>query len=197
MYPHRIRLRGPWECTPVGDQPRRATVPCDLAGDAPVLLTRKFGYPGRIDAGEHVWLTVAGVTGSARVALNGQALGEVRDTSFEKDVTSLLQPRNQVQLLVEGRGVGEVALEVRADAFLQGVRVERAGDQWQATGAVAGQCAGPLELYVLVDGRHVHYQTIEAGAAFAADLPDGGRLVRLELVHISTVWYAVELPLDI
>src|SRR3954447_2875132 len=52
MYPHRIRLRGPWECrTEPGAAPRRMTMPC-RADELPaptVYLQRRFGYPGRLD----------------------------------------------------------------------------------------------------------------------------------------------------
>src|SRR5262249_13939951 len=114
-YPHRIRLRDPWE--------RQAQ-----AGS--VRFRRRFGYPGRIDAEERVWLTFAGITGFAAVELNGTELGRHEGTDpFELDVTALLRPRNEVIVDVEGaseQGVpwGEVALEVRRTAFLRAVRVE-------------------------------------------------------------------------
>ena len=71
MYPHRIRLRGPWDCEPLArlapgasdgalPPPGRMTLPCrwaeggltDFAGR--VRFRRRFGYPGRIDAHERV-----------------------------------------------------------------------------------------------------------------------------------------------
>src|SRR5229473_1709313 len=70
MYPHRIRLRGPWQCEPIdGPPPRRVIMPCrwvearlaDFHGDA--RFARSFGYPGRVDDSEHVWLTCDGCTG--------------------------------------------------------------------------------------------------------------------------------------
>src|SRR6266849_10307562 len=96
MYPHRIRLRGPWECEPLAriapdehgqtgrdslPPPCRMTMPCrwseggleNFAGR--VRFRRRFGYPGRIDAHERVWLTFAGIGGTAEVWLNGQHLG--------------------------------------------------------------------------------------------------------------------------
>src|SRR5690349_7428873 len=98
MYPHRIRLNGPWEVEPIARRvraadgtaqvvegllppARRMTMPCrwdegglgDFAGR--VRFRRRFGYPGRIDPYERVWLTFDGVAGSADVSLNGQALG--------------------------------------------------------------------------------------------------------------------------
>src|SRR4051794_25868944 len=67
-YPHRIRLRGPWECERIGispsspallpegegsDSPWRVLMPCgwiDAGLDGyrgTAQFTRKFGYPGR------------------------------------------------------------------------------------------------------------------------------------------------------
>ena len=59
-----------------------------------------FGYPGRIDLTEHVWLTFAGVEGHAVVDLNGQKLGDL-DGLGEFEVTQLLQQRNLVVVDVE------------------------------------------------------------------------------------------------
>jgi beta-mannosidase len=143
MYPHRIRLRGPWECEPLarmlvrpdggvetlsGPLPAacRMTMPCrwnegglgDFAGR--VRFRRRFGYPGRIDAHERVWLTFAGVDAVAEAHLNGHSLGrhQVVNRPFEFEVTALLQARNELIVDVEapsGNGGlwGEVALEVR------------------------------------------------------------------------------------
>src|SRR5689334_13116842 len=120
MYPHRIRLRGPWECEPLArvqvqedgrveavagplPAPCRMTMPCrwaegglgDFAGR--VRFRRRFGYPGRIDSFERVWLTVAGVEAVAELRLNGHDLGrhEGARGPFECDVTALLQARNE------------------------------------------------------------------------------------------------------
>jgi hypothetical protein len=141
MYPHRIRLRGPWECEPLVrlrrrpdraieevpgsiPEPQRMTMPCrwsdgglgDFAGR--VRFRRRFGYPGRIDAGERVWLTFAGVDGITDVHLNGTFLGRRATGPFEFEITSLLRERNVLEALVEaadGNGGlwGEVALEIR------------------------------------------------------------------------------------
>jgi hypothetical protein len=193
MYPHRIRLRGPWEATPEVGQPRRLTVPCRLSdhglADLPVVLTRKFGYPGRIDERERVWITVADVAGWAQISLNGQLLGETRDAPFEADATALLGPHNQLDLSIRGASVGETAMEVRALAYLERVKVGRAEGKLRVEGTVAGTCDRPLELYLLVDGRHASYRSIEAGERFSAELEENGRIVRVELVHVSEVWY--------
>jgi beta-mannosidase len=124
MYPHRIRLRGPWECEPLAwtvihpdgrietvsaplPASCRLTMPCrwqegglkDFAGR--VRFRRRFGYPGQIDPHERVWLTFAGIDSCATVWLNGRELGRHRGafTPFEHEVTALLQSRNE--LIVE------------------------------------------------------------------------------------------------
>src|SRR5438067_5673247 len=94
MYPHRIRLRGPWEYSdPSGIwPPGRLTMPAALPEHAgPVRLVRRFGAPGRLDSDERVWLVVEGLTAPARIALNGSDLG-----GAEQDVTALLRPRNEL-----------------------------------------------------------------------------------------------------
>jgi beta-galactosidase/beta-glucuronidase len=209
MYPHRIRLRGPWECEPLARTVLRAggrldtlpdpvpppcqmMLPCrwhegglkDFAGR--VRFRRRFGYPGRIDPHERVWLTFAGVDYFAAVWLNGRELGRHRGafSPFEHDVTALLQSRNELVVEVDcpalhpeaaGRpllprgGVrdgngglwGEVALEVRCPAFLREVRLwaDFPGEpRLHVAGAAAGTSDRPLELYLLVNGRTVLYR---------------------------------------
>src|SRR5262245_29853642 len=136
-YPHRIRLRGPWQIEPTASGARRR---------------RRFGYPGRIDADERVWLTCGGTEGRVAVSLNGQALGSHDGGApFEHYVTRLLAARNEVVMEVEGEAVGEVALEVRRTAFLRGLSATAADGQLRVTGTVVGSAARPLELYVLLD----------------------------------------------
>jgi beta-galactosidase/beta-glucuronidase len=142
MYPHRIRLRGPWECEPLArvviagndrketvttdlPAPRKMTMPCRWSeGGLPnfagrVRFRRHFGYPGRIDENEQVWLTFAGIEGVAEIWLNGQFLGRREESQqpFEFEITRLLQSRNELRVEVEGAETGglsgEVALEIR------------------------------------------------------------------------------------
>jgi hypothetical protein len=152
MYPHRIRLRGPWECEPLArtvelaggpiervapalPPPCRMILPCrwgegglaDFAGR--VRFRRRFGRPRQLDPHETVWLTFAGADAVAEVTLNGRFLGRHEQASepFEFEVTGLLQERNDLVVDAEapvGNGGlwGEVALEVRCSAFLRGVR---------------------------------------------------------------------------
>jgi beta-galactosidase/beta-glucuronidase len=142
MYPHHIRLRGPWECEPLArfavaadgrketttvnlPAPRKMTMPCrwsegglkDFTGR--VRFRRHFGYPGRIDDNERVWLTFAGVEGIAEIWVNTEFLGrrEAAQRPFEFDITRLLRDRNELHVEVEGPETGglsgEVALEIR------------------------------------------------------------------------------------
>src|SRR5579862_6755127 len=117
MYPHRIRLRGPWTCQPLGradpalgpepssenlPPPFRMKMPGRLSDAGlpdfrgPLRFIRQFGYPGRIDEHERVWLTFAGLEGRATVVLNDQVLGAIDGPAglAEFDITILLHSRN-------------------------------------------------------------------------------------------------------
>ena len=236
MYPHRIRLRGPWECEPLAravkqhdgrlemateslPPPCRINMPCrwaetglaDFAGR--VRFRRRFGMPRHLDTHEVVWLTFAGVEGSAVVTLNGHFLGRHEQAAepFEYDVTGLLREGNELLVDIEapaGNGyLGDVALEVRCTAFLRGVR---ASPQWAAgtvglhiQGEAVGTCDRPLEIYVLLGGSTIAYRTIQPtplGQPFdivsdeiTADtwnrLKGQDREVRVDLVNGAVVWY--------
>ena len=195
MYPHPIRLRGPWECEPLIraarlpdgtvqtfagplPPPRRMNMPCqwrsgDLADfTGRVRFRRRFGYPGHLDAHERVWLTAQAMPALSRVALNDEKLPTPADAAFEYEVTPLLQPRNCLELVVESFGPeaggwGDVALEVRCTAFLRAVTAWRdAAGIVQVTGEVAGVASAPLELYVLGERHTLAYATFEAGTRF-------------------------------
>ncbi len=217
MYPHRIRLRGPWECEPLGPdapEPHRVLMPCRWADAGltgfrgSVRFVRKFGYPGKADPElEHIWLTCDGCTGCREVRVNGQQLAPPVNDSFSYDVSSLLTARNQLEVVVQGdtddAGLwGDVALEMRRDAFLKDVHVNRSGDVGSVAGNVVGTAPRPLELYTLVDHHHVDYRTIEPnviGTPFhieLANLPSVDATLRIELIHISEIWYIVELPIS-
>ncbi|MCS6851071.1 MAG: hypothetical protein NZ700_07870 [Gemmataceae bacterium] len=207
-YPHRIRLRGPWECIPlarwaaeaggpaalVSDRlppPRRMNLPCrwgdgglaDFAGK--VLFRRHFGCPSRLDSHERVWLTFAGVEGDATVMLNDQPLGEAAQgpAGLEWNITDRLRPRNLLAVEVvsatpNGGLWGEVALEIRQTAFLRQVRVWQEEGKWHAAGEIAGVSERPLELYVLLDGITALYTTSSAGDTFHFVIPGSESLDR-------------------
>jgi hypothetical protein len=219
-YPHRIRLRGPWECEPLAcadssrplPPPRRMTLPCrwsdgglpDFAGR--VRFRRRFGYPGRIDDIERVWLTFAGVTGRAGIHLNRQLIEAAKDHigGFEHEITPLLSPRNELLVEVEagidGGLWGEVALEIRRTAFLRSVRISLSEGRLHVEGEIAGSAARPLELYVVLDRSTVAYGVAEASQKFAlASEPmslRGIHGVRVDLVDGATVWYTLEQGID-
>jgi hypothetical protein len=199
------------------------TMPCRWSeGGLPgfagrVRFRRRFGFPGRLDAFERVWLTFEGADARAEVWLNSQFLGrhDGAQEPFEFEVTSLLRVRNELIVEVEGSektgGLwGEVALEVRCSAYLRGVRfwADATGDQaiLHAAGELLGTCERPLELYVLLDGSTVAYRVLEAdatGRAFQLDSEQLGperqqprdnppHVVRVDLVNGASIWWTVE-----
>jgi len=216
MYPHRIRLRGPWEYEPLSGPaplpaPGRMTMPCrwkdgGLAGfSGRVRFRRHFGYPGPIDDFERIWLTFTGATGSAEVRLNGQFIGRLPEGPAEYDVTSLLKDRNVLEVEIDGGedgGLwGETALEIRCTAFLRGLRAtKKSPSTIQIAGEVAGACDRSLELYVLLDRSNVGYAVVEAGRPFQVmiEVPPGtaASVLRIELVCVATVWHAAEIPIE-
>ncbi len=208
MYPHRIRLRGPWECQRLDGSAatvQRVAMPCRWpeAGLAryvgAVRFTRRFGYPGRIDDAERVWITCAGLTGRADVSLNEVVLATGVTGPFAIPVTKLLEERNYLEILLHGdddsAGLwGEVAMEIRTLAYLDGVKLDPRGDGVRlVVGEVVGEVDVPLELYVLVDGSSTHYQAIRVGERFEATIPAHARTIRAELINVSVVWHVVEL----
>src|SRR5579875_3404113 len=189
MYPHRIRLRGPWER--------------ELIDTGRVRFRRRFHYPGRIDAYERVWLTFAGIGGQAEARLNNHWLGAFH-APREFEVTSLLRPRNDLVVEIESTAEqgglwGEVALEVRCTAFLRNLHTSavKKGDSvdLHVSGQVVGVADRPLELYVVRDRAVVAYLVVTAtaeGQPFeiaVRDLPAGNLPVQVDLVNGAVVWY--------
>jgi hypothetical protein len=98
---HSFRLGPPWQVTPTAGGARHA---------------RKFGRPRTLDADERLWLVCEHVPGPAEVRVNGTGIG-VTDAPgpFAADITSILQPRNEVIVAVaSGEPLGSVRLEVRS-----------------------------------------------------------------------------------
>lgn len=124
-YPHRIRLRGPWDCQAAAGT-WRVVMPCvwrdtPLAGaSGRVIGSRTFGWPSRLADDERVWLTFQDVRGSFTVFLNHDFVcrrTEPRAGSFATEITPFLMARNTLVVQFESVGeddtLGEVALEVR------------------------------------------------------------------------------------
>ncbi len=213
IYPHRIRLRGPWECEPVATKSgaplpaaRRATAPGSLRDFGlggfvgQVRLIRKFGYPGRIDEHERVWLSCDELHGIAAIRLNDQILRKNHAGPFAFEITGMLRAHNRLEITLDASsdeaGLGEVALEIRCTAYLEGMSARKLPDGGiEVKGDVVGLCDGPLELYAILDVAQVHYERVEAAAEgkpfrFIVKPMTAASNLRVELVNVSTIWYA-------
>ena len=202
----------------------RMTMPCrwgegGLTGfTGRVRFRRRFGYPGRIDEHERVWLTFEGIDGKAEIRLNDHLLGRLPEPAgaCEFEVTSLLRPRNELVVDVDGTAEqgglwGEVALEVRCTAWLRNVRrsLQLRGDEAElrVSGEVVGVAETPLELYIVLERSVVAYQEITAipeGQSFemvargsaeqwrGSAAVSGTSVVKVDLVNGASVWYTNE-----
>lgn len=175
MYPHRIRLRGPWQCefpTPPGqpnlrgestaDSPspgQTIKMPClwteaglaDFCGR--VRFRRRFGVPRKLDDFERVWLTLSGAKPGAEISLNGRLHGlfDGKADALEFDVTQALQERNELVIELEKKDETsgpwtDVALEIRCLAFLRDIRLGATLGGENARLHVTGTVAGETEL---------------------------------------------------
>jgi len=108
---HVIRLRGPWnyEISQQDATPSRGIF--DFGGDwreisehspgGAILLRRRFGRPGHLDADERVMLVVEGPELSpAQILVNDQNLTSLNGDGplFRADITALLQGRNELTI---------------------------------------------------------------------------------------------------
>lgn len=125
MYPHRIHLRGPWECEPIArtllhadgrietldapvPPPRRMFLPCQWAegGLGPfngrVRFRRRFHWPKPLGSHERLWLRFDAADYFADVRLNGEPLGrhEGAFDPFEFEITALVRERNDLEVEV-------------------------------------------------------------------------------------------------
>lgn len=222
MLPHRIRLRGPWQLIPLnwanGDTgqlpaPIAVRMPvrwsdCGLADFAGrVRLLRRFGMPRSLDSFERVWLTLAGVAGRTEIWLNDERLGDWQGNAgpIEIEITRRLRDRNELRIEVavpEGKIGGEVALEIRGQAWLSGLAASRRGDKLAIRGTLNGQADEPLDLYAIMGRFTVIQKRIEVlapGQRFELVSeplpPDRIRAtVRMELVCGSNIWHSAEAP---
>jgi hypothetical protein len=221
VYPHRIRLRGPWEYEPLAPSgpAGRLTLPCSWeetplgAFMGRVRLRRRFGLPRQLDTFERVWLTCSGLARPAHLALNGEPLGEIADAA-ELEVTPWLRPRNELAADFEfgtppSGPLGEFGLEIRCAAFLRDVRCRLLREAPAPVLAVEGELVGasdrPLDLYVLANNATAAYTTLGASpggtpfnlrsAGLDLTLPPP-LAVRVELVNGGVVWHVVEQVVD-
>ncbi len=134
MYPHRIRLRGPWTYEPVArtvvhpdghiepvpgplPAPGQLKIPTTWRGTVldgfrgRVCWRRNFHAPRSLESSEKLWLVFAGVDYFADVSLNGVALGrhEGYFDPFEFEVTALVAERNELVVDVDCPAEADVA----------------------------------------------------------------------------------------
>lgn len=207
MLPHRIRLRGPWTVTPTaGGSSRVVKLPAQwdlVTGErSGVRLTRHFGWPAALQPHERVWIIINGVTAPCTIRLNDQTLGPVDGTFAEWEMTGLLQERNDLSITLSAAPRGavwdEVAVEVRGQAWLDSLAVERRDSHLVLSGQVRGQANNRLDLYAILDRRTIAQASVAAGSAFRLEsepLSSPGGELRIELMDAAAVWHVAELPL--
>lgn len=195
MYPHPIRLHGPWELHQTGQPSRMLIMPAVVAATGAVQLRRRFGMPRRIDDFERVWLMAEALRGSSIWRLNGEVIANLDDGPAEIEITNRLHERNELSIeFPSATGdvglAGDIALVIRCAAFLVSVHAWRSGDQVKVTGSVAGDGADPLEVYLIAGDRPCGYRKCRAGEPFElqADRAVDDAEIRVELVNVSTVW---------
>lgn len=106
MYPHSIRLRGPWNFDFLRDkQAGTVTMPAVLPAPKNGLarFTRGFNWMAKLEADEIVYLYIQGAIGEASVSLNGTPLGERRGVwgTTRLNVTRHLAGRNHLVMVTD------------------------------------------------------------------------------------------------
>jgi hypothetical protein len=78
LLPHRIRLRGPWDCDPQRQ-----------------CFTRRFHQPTGLTAETQVWLVIDQASAAARIELNGTTLGQAHvGQAIRWEITADMKPHN-------------------------------------------------------------------------------------------------------
>jgi len=120
-YPYKIYLKGPWQYFWVGLMPQTAeflgegtvrlpTSWTTLFGNAigKVRFQRAFHRPTNLEKNEHVFLVFEGVGGLRNIFFNkNEMMAETNKLgrfSCEVEITDLLQPFNQLELVIERNG---------------------------------------------------------------------------------------------
>jgi hypothetical protein len=216
MYPHRIRLLGPWEyevlpgakVSPDAPLRGRITMPSTIADaglpgfSGSIRFSRRFGMPRSHDAGEHYWLVFETTADFMEVTLNKRLLGEfARRGPFAVEVTGSLLDRNLLELTVQTMNdqdglTGETALEIRRVCYLCDAKIWRRADgRIEASVEVAGKAPEGLELYLLAERRTLAYLRLDAAVDQLVELQSEDPVspetteARLELVQGGVVWF--------
>jgi beta-mannosidase len=142
MYPHRINLRGPWQCEPLApEQPNRIDGFAPGVLPRPVLITmpsrweetvladyrgtirclRRFHWQKPLDANERLFLVVSAADYRAEVTLNENFLGghEGAFDPFEFEITALVQASNLLRMDVVGQTTQEPSHGLWGTVFLE------------------------------------------------------------------------------
>lgn len=99
MIPHPIRLRHPWD-----------ELPADVSGH--VRYRRMFKCPTGLDTWERVWLEVDRIVFPGEIFLNAHSLGRLQPGElFSADVTTLLQPNNELNVEVDRQSAAACAAQ--------------------------------------------------------------------------------------
>jgi hypothetical protein len=196
MYPHRINLRGPWQCEPFDSsvRPSRVTMPCrwadtPLAGFAGrIRCQRRFHWQQPLNENERLFLVIGAADDHAAVTLNGHLLGKHDGTfdPFEFEITALVQTSNDLCIDVDSTGKshglwGTVFLEVRREHYLQDVAVTIPWTNGVPYLEISGKVIGPsdqrCDLDVVLTERLLVSQAVTASPtgkpfSFAVKLPE-------------------------
>ncbi len=153
IYPHLIRLRGPWhfEVLPAQDrnaQPAGGVLAASApdahdprpAGSAPlphdwtsgvecgnqsrICWRRRFSRPSNLDPGEAVWLCIAGRGATLAIALNGQSLGTIAATDPPREFDITLHLKPRNELAIEIVGLPNSPVAPPAKKTEANVRLE-------------------------------------------------------------------------
>lgn len=198
MYPHQIRLLGPWTAA----DGRRVNLPVRLAelGPVPIRLARRFGAPRQLDDWERVRLIADEMNGAPAIwRLNGEKVVWIDSSAHlprRADVTTLLQPRNELVAEWTG-GDGSFAgamLEIGCRACIAAVNQTGLDIVVEV---VSESTDDPLELYAMIDGESQGYRGPfhAAGSmvhAFRLEEPPQAT-AKVDLVCRSVFWDSVEL----
>jgi hypothetical protein len=108
---HRIRLQGPWQAVPPGDDsdstPADVSIPAswqDLFGQAigTAILRRGFNRPTGLEPGNRVFIRLPAQSATiTRCSLNGIDLEASSSNSLSYDAIAALQPFNLLEILLQ------------------------------------------------------------------------------------------------
>lgn len=106
MKHHRIRLRGPWQCTITSSElapvTQTITVPClipEIVEGTSFRITRKLGRPSTLLAEEQVYLVITKPGYAFNVFWNQKEIGITKvNKDFEHPIKELLLERNLLEM---------------------------------------------------------------------------------------------------